>query len=107
MEFCPHCYHPIDDQAADDSSRLCPVCGWFGDKTEINTKPYVSDDLDLSCIQLLAMFREICRMELTAEQLADVIPEQAKYLAHLKARVKYAQHSIIHFFRSTRQKKHE
>jgi hypothetical protein len=103
MEFCPHCHHPLDDPTPDDSSRLCQACSWFGDQAEVATKPYVSDDVDLSCSQLLAMFREVCRMEMVAEQLTEEWPDEAKRLSVVKQRVKHAQYSILHFFREIRK----
>jgi len=98
IEFCPKCFHPLDD--SDDDGRLCPACRWFGDKAEICITPPPPTSLELAFTQMLALYRDICRMELLAEQVAEGKPEHRKHLNAVKARVSHARHSLLHMFRS-------
>jgi len=97
-EFCPKCFHPLDD--SDDDGRLCPACRWFGDKAEICTSPPPPTDLELAFIQMLALYRDVCRMELLTEQVAEGKPEHRRHLNAVKARGSHAKHSLLHLFRS-------
>ena len=102
--FCPECYHPLDDDSNDDG-RLCPACRWFGDKSEVCHNPPAPTNLELAFAQLLAIYRDVCRMELLAEQLIE--SSSSKYdhaLIAIKARVAHARHSILYFFRGTHGK---
>lgn len=105
-EFCPQCYHPFDviDEAEDDGGRLCSVCRWFGDKTEICVIPPAPTTLELAFTQLLALYRDVCRMELLAEQLAGGQAKYNKSLNAVRARANHARHSIIHLFRMTKDR---
>lgn len=101
-EFCPKCYYPLG--LSEDDGRLCEACRWFGDQSEICATPPVSDDLELVFTQLLALYQDVCRMELLAEQLAE---GQANYEARLKAirvKVSHARHSILYLFRAIKNK---
>lgn len=102
-EFCPKCYYPLG--LSEDDGRLCEACHWFGDQSEICATPPAPDNLELAFTQLLALYRDICRIELVAEQLTE---GQANYEAKLRviqARVGHARHSILHLFRTTKGEK--
>lgn len=101
--FCPKCYHPLDDNS-DDDARLCPACRWFGDKLEVCENPPAPTNLELAFTQLLAMYRDVCRMELLAEQLTESDPKYGHALIAIKARVSNARHSILYLFRETHGK---
>lgn len=101
--FCPECYHPLDSNF-DDDGRLCPACRWFGDKSEVCQNPPPPSNLELAFAQLLAMYRDVCRMELLAEQLVESGPE---HLTAIRARVSNARHSILYLFRETHGKTDE
>lgn len=103
IEFCPICYYPLETFDLSDEGRLCHVCDWFGDKAEVCIKPPISDNLELACIQLLSRYREVCRLELIGEQLAEGLSDESVSLANLKFWTQRAQHSILHFFRGTRK----
>jgi len=102
--FCPKCYHPLDDDS-DDDARLCSACRWFGDKSEICENPPAPTKIELAFTQLLAMYRDVCRMEQLAEQLIENSgPEYKRALIAIKARVSNARHSILYLFRETHGK---
>jgi hypothetical protein len=100
--FCPRCYHPLDEDP-DDDGRLCTACRWFGDKSEICENPPAPTELELAFAQLLAMYRDVCRLELLAEQLAEGnLPAYNRSLVAIRARVAHARHSIQYLFRETK-----
>jgi len=101
-EFCPKCYYPLE--SSEDDGRLCEVCGWFGDKSEICTDPPKSDDLELAFSQLLAFYRDICRMEQIAEQLAEGRADYTVNLKIIRARADHARHSILYLFQVIKSK---
>ena len=103
--FCPKCYYPLDDDL--DDARLCPVCHWFGDKSEVCQTSPVLTSIELTFTQLLKMYRNVCRMELLAEQLSEgrSDPKYARHLVAIEERVLRARHSIIYLFRETQGKK--
>lgn len=101
--FCPKCYHPLDDDP-DDDARLCSACRWFGDKSEVCENPPPPTEIELAFAQLLAMYRDVCRMELLAEQLIENNSEYDRSLAAIRARVSNARHSILYLFRETHGK---
>jgi hypothetical protein len=71
-EFCPRCTWPLE--FSHDPDRLCEVCGWFGDQSEILEKPPSRPDRlnpILAVVQCLALYREVCQKELIAEQMYD------------------------------------
>jgi len=101
-EFCPRCYHPLDTiNEADDDGRLCSVCSWFCDKIEVCKTPPVPTTLELAFAQLLILYRDVCRIELMAEQFTENQPDYSKKLVVVRARVQQARHSILHLFRMT------
>lgn len=100
-EFCPRCYHPLE--GSDDDGRLCAACQWFGDKSEVCNKPPAPTDLELAFIQMLSLYRDVCRLELLAEQIMEQQPEHADKMCPIKTRVTAARHSLIHLFRNTRK----
>lgn len=101
-EFCPKCYYPLG--LSEDDGRLCEACRWFGDQSEICATPPTPNDLELAFTQLLALYRDACRMELLAEQLAEGRADYEAELKMIRARVNHGQHSLLHFFRITRKK---
>lgn len=101
-EFCPKCYHPLEP--SEDDARLCGVCSWFGDQSEICAAPPTPDDLELAFSQLLALYRDVCRMELMAEQLAEGREGYEKSLRAVRARANHARHSILHLYREIRKR---
>ena len=102
-EFCPTCFYPLET-ASDDDGRLCAVCNWFGDKSEVCSKPPAHTDLELAFAQLLVLFRDVCRMELLAEQLVENSSETYdKSLKAVRERASHARHSILHFFHAIRE----
>jgi hypothetical protein len=107
ITFCPKCYHsleePNDDHSIeDDGGRLCPACQWFGDKSEVCIQPPKPSQLELAFLQLVAMYRDVCRLELLAEQLRESYPEYQQRLDFIKSRVEHAKHSLLYLFRGTR-----
>ena len=97
-EFCPKCYYPLDD--SDDDGRLCGTCKWFGDKSEVETTPPTSADLELAFVQMLSLYRDVCRLELLAERVAEQYPKYQSKLNVIKARVSQARHSLLYIFRN-------
>jgi hypothetical protein len=100
-EFCPKCHYPLDE--SDDDSRLCVACQWFGDKSEVCKKLPDPTPIELAFIQLVTLYRDVCRLELLAEQLAEGHPEHQRKLTYIKMRVSHARHSLLHLFRGTRK----
>jgi len=96
-EFCPKCFYPLD-MIVNDDGRLCAVCDWFGDKSEVCKKPPAPNDLELAFAQLLVLYRDVCRMELLAEQLAENSTNYDESLKAVRARASHARHSILYFF---------
>lgn len=96
--FCPRCHYPLDDDPHDDS-RLCLACRWFGDKSETDATPPPPDSLELAFLQLLALYRDVCRLELLAEQIAKDIPEHVVKFNAIKERVLHAGHCLLFMFR--------
>lgn len=104
ITFCPTCYHPLEEvdtepNADDDGGRLCPACQWFGDKSEVCTQPPEPSQIELAFLQLVAMYRDICRLELLAEQLVEGHPKHQKQLDFIKKRIEHAKHSLFYLFR--------
>lgn len=66
-EFCPKCRTPIDTIDHQDTARLCPGCGWFGDTEETNKVAEATTNMDNNVLQTLALYRNVCRQELLAE----------------------------------------
>jgi len=60
--------------------------------------PPSADDLELAFSQLLAMYRDVCRMELMAEQLAEGRADYTASLRSVRMRANQARHSILHLF---------
>lgn len=102
-EFCPKCYHPLE--TSEDVDRLCVICNWFGDKSEVLDKPPPPSNLELAFIQMLSLYRDICRLELMAEQLTTQNTKYTSKLKEVRIRVKSAEQSLIHLFRNTREAK--
>lgn len=100
-EFCPKCYYPVS--ASDDDSRLCEACQWWGDKSEALTQPPIPSDLETAFAQLLALYREVCRMEMMAEDLAGGLPQFQDALNKVRSRAAIARTNIMQLFRETRR----
>jgi len=100
-EFCPKCYYPL--LSSDDDSRLCEACQWWGDKIEALSLPPIPSDLETAFAQLLALYREICRMECVAEDLAQGLPQFQEALIRIRSQVAVARANIMQLFRETRK----
>ena len=101
-EFCPKCYYPLG--LSEDDGRLCEACRWFGDQSEICDIPPASDNFELAFIQLLALYRDICRIELLAEQLTEGRADYKTKLRAIRVRVDRARHSILYLFRTAKSR---
>ena len=95
VEFCPRCAAPLEIDK--DSGRLCEDCGWFGDQSETLAAPPQNDDFHpvLAARQGLALFREACRCELTAEQMYDAGDSTEAQLCHVRASRRDVAHALI------------
>ena len=100
-DFCPKCYYPLPP--SDDDGRLCEACQWWGDKSEALPQPPIPSDLETAFAQLLALYREVCRMEYLAEDLADGLPQFQEALVRVRSRVMVAQANIVQLFRETQK----
>lgn len=110
VKFCPKCFHPLEasNETSDDDGRLCEICRWFGDKSEVLDVPPPPSSFELGFIQMLALFRDVCRLELLAEQLTehvgkltpDVESTFKPIITVMRKRVDSAKHSLIYLFRS-------
>ena len=71
VEFCPRCGTPVDTSG--DDTRLCDACGWFGDNAETAKRPPDPIEVYPVCalLQTLALYRDVCRNELKAEQYCE------------------------------------
>jgi len=99
VEFCPKCGNPIGILEANDPSRLCSICAWFGDSTETLKKPPMTGNLETSLRQSLALYRSVCRNELLLE--AAYKADQLSFGDLLRARAKIveSESSLIALFR--------
>ena len=102
-EFCPKCGAPMD--TGGDDSRICAACGWFGWKTETCQMPPDTSDFNptLSAVQVLALYRNACRMELLAEQLFDAGHGTEADLSRVRLKVRSATHAAIEMFTALRR----
>ena len=100
-EFCPKCYYPL--LPSDDDGRLCEACRWWGDKSEILSQPPMPSSLETAFAQLLGFYREVCRMECVAEDLAGGAPQFQSALTQIRSRVAEARANIMLLFRQTRK----
>lgn len=97
-EFCPRCNSPVE--FAPDPARLCEVCGWFGDQTEVLDKPPAPQAINpvLAAAQCLELYRDVCRRELIAEQLYDAGNAVEADIAKVRAARRHATNAIIELF---------
>jgi hypothetical protein len=97
-EFCPRCASPLETTS--DPSRLCDVCGWFGDAIEALDKPPKPDAVNpvLAAAQCLELYREVCRKELIAEMIYDAGNATEAELRHIHNTRRNAVNSIIELF---------
>ena len=97
-EFCPRCTAPLE--FAQDPARLCEVCGWFGDWTEVLNTPPKSDVFNpvLAVAQALVLFRDICRKELIAERLYDAGQGTEKEIRQVAIARRDATNALIELF---------
>jgi len=102
-EFCPQCGSPLD--VTTDSSRLCAVCNWFGDKQETSSVPPKQEDFDLvlSILQSLELFRTVCRKEQIAESYYDAGQLSEQNLLRLRKYVQAARQSLVSLFMALRR----
>jgi hypothetical protein len=97
-EFCPRCTAPLETDG--DSSRLCEVCGWFGDSAEALSKPPRPDRINpvLAAAQCLDLYRDVCRKELIAEQIYDAGNATEADIRTVRTARRYATNAIIELF---------
>lgn len=102
VEFCPKCGNPIGVLEADDSSRLCSVCAWFGDSSETVSSPPVTGNLETSVRQALALYRSACRAEMLLE--AGYRQGQLTFpqLLRVRAKVSESEAAIVALFKGVR-----
>lgn len=100
-EFCPKCYYPL--LSSDDDSCLCEACQWWGDKSEALMMPPIPSDLETAFAQMLALYREVCRMEVLAEDLAQGVPQFQEALIRIRSRATVARTNLMYLFRETRK----
>ncbi len=97
-EFCPRCNSPVEFDP--DPARLCEVCGWFGDRSEMFDKPPAPKGINpvLAAAQCLELYRDVCRRELVAEQLYDAGDATEADIAKVRAARRHATNAIIELF---------
>jgi hypothetical protein len=102
-EFCPQCGAPLD--TGGDDSRSCESCGWYGDRVETSPTPPDTDEPNpvLAVLQGLALYRDVCRDELVAEQTYDAgnITEATMRRIHMATRE--CRHSLVELFMRVRR----
>jgi len=103
-EFCPRCGHPLE--TATDSSRLCEVCGWFGDQQEILSLPPRQEDFNavLAVLQGLELFRDVCRKEQIIESHYDVGHINDRDFQRIRVCVRDARQSLVTLFTALRRR---
>ncbi|MHB8108286.1 MAG: hypothetical protein ACYDH4_12820 [Candidatus Cryosericum sp.] len=104
-EFCPRCNSPLE--AAADDGRLCEVCGWFGDQTEVLDKPPQPDTFNpvLATVQCLALYRDVCRNELIAEQVYDAGDATEADMRTVRLTRRQATDSLVSLFIQLRKQR--
>ena len=102
-EFCPKCGLPLDTSG--DDSRLCEACGWFGDYEETAKKPSDPEVFNpvLATLQALALYRDVCRDELIAEQIYDAGAATETDLRRVKLAARDSLHSLVAVFTALRR----
>lgn len=98
-EFCPLCGSPVERTQGDDS-RLCEVCGWWGDISEILHAPPKADEYNpvLAIAQVLELYRGQCRRELVLEIAYDDGGITESDLKSAKIAIRQSLHSMIEMF---------
>jgi hypothetical protein len=102
-EFCPRCGSPVD--AGGDERRLCDTCGWFGDNGETTKQPPDADLFNpvLATVQMLTLFRDVCRQELMAEQIYDAGYAIKADLRKVKTEARNSFYSLVEMFTALRR----
>ncbi len=102
-EFCPRCGTPVD--TGGDECRYCNACGWFGGDTETARTPPDTDEFNpvLAAVQGLALFRDVCRQELMAEQVYDAGDATEADLRKVRTEARNALHSLVELFTALRR----
>lgn len=98
-EFCPACGSPVE-RTQDDDSRLCEICGWWGDISEVLHVPPRSDIYNpiLAIAQVLELYRGQCRRELVLEIAYDEGSITEVDLKSAKIAMRQSLHSMIEMF---------
>jgi hypothetical protein len=102
-EFCPKCGTPLDDSG--DECRYCDTCGWFGDNGETAKTPPPSNQFSpvQAVLQALALFRDVCRKELRAEQVFNTGNVSDAKLRAIKMEARSCLHSLVELFTAMRR----
>jgi len=106
VEFCPKCGNPIGILEADDPSRLCSICAWFGDSSETLKKPPLTGDLKTSVRQALALYRFTCRNELLLEAAYKNGTLPLAQLLQVRAKVAESEASLLALVEGVQPGKH-
>jgi len=102
LEFCPQCLYPLG--SSDDEGRLCLVCCWFGDKSEALTALPEPTPAESAFASMVFLHRELCRLELTAEQASQGRPEHRDKMDVIRSSVVISAHSLVRVFKSAIQR---
>jgi hypothetical protein len=93
---------PVDTSG--DETRLCECCGWFGENSETAKRPPPAADFNpvRAALQGLALYRDVCRQELVAEQVYDAGNATEADLRHVKAAGREVLHALVELFTALR-----
>jgi hypothetical protein len=88
-----------------EEDRLCEACGWWGDKNEVLITPPEPEEFNpvLAASQVLAMYRDVCRNELIAEQVFDAGDATEADLRKVRLECRDSVNSIIEMFAAFRK----
>jgi hypothetical protein len=100
LEFCPRCGNPICVLEAEDASRLCAVCAWFGDVSETLPQPPVTSNSETGARQAIALYRSVCRTEFFCEAACQQEQLPFGVLLRIKAMVSEAEAALLTLFRN-------
>jgi hypothetical protein len=90
---------------ADDPSRLCSVCAWFGDSSEMLATPPVTGNIETSVRQAIALYRDTCRNELLLEAAYKRGELPLGKLLLVRAKVGDSEASLLTLFCGLRPKR--
>ena len=94
---------PVD--TGGDERRICDTCGWFGDNAETAKRPPDTDDFNpvLAAVQALALFRDVCRHELVAEQIYDAGYATEADIRKVKTDARNSLYALVELFTALRR----